>query len=339
MGAVIARRTAVLALCALLFLPLAFGSCDNTPSRKYRVGVIGFSGDRLNSERQSLVEYGARRIEAELGAEVDVLEPGGGRTAELFSEGEGAYDMVVSMGVSSSREMLTFRTGDTGVQAVALDFSSPQPLQGEGSLTLVRYRVEEGAYLCGFLAGWLTGRKDHPLANPRPDVAFIGAADDPLLPYYDIGFSKGVRAALSKPGIYRYTVTASTDSKSARAYAEHAARSGVDIIFCSPGAFDSEVLKVAQEKNLLVILVGADRYQESPEHVLTSLVLRDDNALFEAVSEAMEGRLKPGQWEWGRKENIWSLAPFHGHDAYIRKELKEALQEQEEGLGSVDFSS
>jgi basic membrane lipoprotein Med (substrate-binding protein (PBP1-ABC) superfamily) len=329
----------ILPLCAAIALALALTSCAGDQPESYRVAVIGFEDDQLGAERNSLVEYGVRRIEAELGAEMDFFKPGsGGEVEDLFSESEDAYDMVVSVGQDSSLAMLAERPAGARKQCAALDFESTQPVRDERKISLVRYRVEEGAYICGYLAGWLTESSDHPLANARPDVAYIGAADDPLHVYYDGGFSLGVRAALPKPGIYRYTVTNATDSANARAYAEHAAAKGVDIIFCSPGPFNDEVLEVAREKNLLVILVGGDRYHESPEHVLTSLILRDDNALFEAVNEAMQGELKSGRMVWGKDYNIWSLAPFHGHDSYVRRELKEGLQRQMEELDEVDFT-
>lgn len=332
-------RVASTLICASVILTFFASSCA-APKPAYRVAVIGFKNGQLNAERSSLAEYGKRRVEAELGAKVDFITPEtGSKPEDLFLSGAEGYDLVVSLGQGSSQDMLSFRPGGTQVQAAALDFTSPQPVPGEDAATLVRYRVEEGAYVCGYLAGWLTSRNDHPLTNAAPNVAFIGAMDDLLEPYYDSGYSKGVRAAVPEPGIYRYFLATGEDSANARACAEQGIKKGVDIIFCTPGPFNSEVIKVAVEKKVLVILVGADRSNESPEHVLTSLILRDDNTLFDAINRAMNGELKAGRREWGIKEGAWSLAPFHGQDIYIRKELKEALQREAEGVSGIDFST
>jgi basic membrane lipoprotein Med (substrate-binding protein (PBP1-ABC) superfamily) len=332
---------ALLALLASLALLLSSCASKQPETSTYRVALMGLEGDQLAGQRDSLLQYGQRRIEAELGAEVEYLPSGQDRERQGLFATEGGYDLVVSVGRLSSQQMLQTVPAGAQAKAVALDCPDPSPPPGAGGadVTLVRYRVEEGAYVCGYLAGWLTGRNDHPLTNAAPIVGFIAAVDDPLQQYYDRGYGKGARAAAPNVENQRYFLLNSADSKNARAYAEQAVKKGADIIFCTPGPFNAEVLKVAQEKKVLVILVGADRSGESPQHVLTSLIIRDDNALFNAVNLAMRGELKAGAQEWGIREGVWSLAPFHDHDPHIRKELKEALRQEEEKAADLDYSS
>jgi basic membrane lipoprotein Med (substrate-binding protein (PBP1-ABC) superfamily) len=326
-------------VCALFTIVLLFPSCSE-PESGYRVALIGFEEGEQDEERNTLAEYGQRRAEAELGVEVDFIVPGPGEDLEdLFSEGEYAYDLVISLGQDSSLDMLFARPEATDVQTAALDFEISQPVPGEDEAALVRYRVEEGSYICGYLAGWLSGRTDHPFTNPTPLAAFIGALDDPMVVYYNSGFTKGVQAGDPEGGTHSYFLESAKDSQQAKAYAEEAIEKGVDIFFCSPGPFNEEVIEVVEKEDALVILVGADRSQESPEHVLTSLILRDDNAVFAAVQAALDGDLDPGRQAWGIGEGTWSIAPFHGNDPYIRKELKEALRQQEGKVRSIDFSS
>ncbi len=302
------------------------------------MALVGFEDGEGSEERNTLAEFGQRRAEAELGVEVDFILPAAGEDyEELFGGGEDGYDLVVSLGQDSSLDVLDARPTDSGVALCALDVESPQPVAGEEEASLVRYRVEEGSYVCGYLAGWLSGRSDHPLTNPIPLVAFIGAKDDPLMIYYNVGFGRGVTAALGKEGTYAYHLETAEDAVQARTYAEEAIEKGIDIIFCTPGPFNAEVIEVAEEKNVLVILVGADRSSESPDHVLTSLLLRDDNTVFEAVRAAVDGELATGRQAWGEEVGAWSLAPFHGNDPYIRKELKEKLREIQESIAEVDF--
>jgi len=326
-------------VCALFAVLLLVPSCSEAES-SYRVALIGFEEGVQDEERNALVEYGQRRAEAELGVEVDFIVPGPEEDlGYLFTDGEDGYDLVISMGQASSLKMLSARPGKTQVQAVALDFETPEPVPGEDAVSLVRYRVEEGSYICGYLAGWLSGGTDHPMTNAIPVAAFIGALDDPLMDYYSVGFNKGVQAGVPDGGAFNYPIPSAQDSQMARTYAEDGIDKGADIFFCTPGPFNEDVLDVAEKRDALVILVGTDRSSESPQHVLTSLILRDDNAVFEAVRAAMDGDLDPGRHAWGIGEGTWSLAPFHGNDPYIRKELKEALREQEGKVRSIDFSS
>jgi basic membrane lipoprotein Med (substrate-binding protein (PBP1-ABC) superfamily) len=331
------RLAAAALVCTCLLMPLAACSCsDSGPS--YSVALVGFQGGEGSEERNALAEFGRRRAEAALGVKVEFILPAAGEDyGELFGSGEDGYDLVISLGQESSLKVLSDRPKDSEAAACALDFESPQPVAGEQDSSLVRYRVEEGAYVCGYLAGWLSGRSDHPLTNPVPLVAFIGAKDDPLLIYYNVGFGKGVTAALNKEGAFSYHLETADDSAQARTYAEDAVKKGADIIFCAPGSFNEEVIKVAEEKDILVILVGPDRSSESPDHVLTSLLLRDDNTVFEAVRAAVDDDLAAGRQAWGEEVGAWSIAPFHGHDPYIRKELKEKLREIEENIAEVNF--
>ncbi len=333
------HRLCAATLVCLLFLPSLFACSCGSSQPTYRVALVGFAGGEHGEERNALAEYGQRRVEAELGVDVDFILPRSGVDLEdLFTVSEDGYDLVMSLGQDSSLDMLFARPEDCEVAVCALDFAVPQEVPGEDEATLVRYRVEEGSYICGYLAGWLSGRTDHPLTNAMPLVAFIGSLDDPLVVYYNSGFTRGVEAGSDAGGAHSYFLETDEDAQQARAYAEEAVEKGVDIIFCSPGPFNAEVLEVAEEEDILVILVGADRSSESPQHVLTSLLLRDDNAVFAAVRAALDGDLEAERQVWGIEKGTWSLAPFHGNDPYIRKEIKEELREQEEKVSSIEFS-
>ncbi|MDI6830522.1 MAG: BMP family ABC transporter substrate-binding protein [Actinomycetota bacterium] len=328
---------AAFACLLILTAALAASSCSR-PEPGFRVAVVGFPAGGWEEGRNLIAEYGARRAEGVLGAGVDFILPEeGGDLGYLFdAEGE-PYDLVISLG-SSSRAVLEARPQGWGGAVVALDFEPSEPVTGEGEVTVVRYRVEEGTYLCGYLAAWLSARGSHPLTNAKPLVAFIGSRDYPLLSYFTSGFDRGVKAGATNADSLDYYLERGDDTKAARALAEEAVKKGADVIFCSPGDFNTEVLKVAAEKGVLVILSGPDRSGESPGHVLTSLVFRDDNAIFEAVREAMDGELSPGKAVWGGEQGTWSLAPYHAHDGYIGRELREALAEQMLKARDMDFS-
>jgi len=283
MRAPLERACRAAMVCLLLAATaLAAPSCSQ-PERSYRVAVIGFAAGGPGEERNRLAEYGARRVEGELGADVDFIIPEAGEDpGHVFSSPEDPYDLVISLG-SSSPAMLAARPQGWEGTAVALDYEASQPVPGEDEVTLVRYRVEEGAYVCGYLAAWLSARNDHPLTNALPLVAFVGSRYNPLLPYFAAGFDRGVKEGAPNAGSLDYYLEREGDAEKARSLAEEAIIKGADIIFCALGSFNAEVLEVAREKGALVILVGTDRAGESPDHVLTSLVLRDDNAVFEAV--------------------------------------------------------
>lgn len=333
-------QAAVLLSLATASMFLAPLSCSS-PAPSFRVAVCSFAEGEAGYERGDLVAYACDKVAAELGAEAELCKPGEavpGVTAESAENANDGYRLVVSMGKITTEEIIASRRSGCDVPLVALDFPSAANMPGMEGITAVRYRVEEGAYLCGYLAGRITSGKDHPLANALPVVAFLGMKGDPMTAWYRAGFTSGVKAALPEGNVLVYALEDTGGSVKVRPLVEEAVKKGADIIFCAPGKFVGEVIKTAEENNILVIPAGGDLYESSPDHVLTSLILRDDNAVFKAVKMAMDGELAPGQYRWGIREGTWCLAPFRGHDLYIRRELKEELMREEEKVAGLEFS-
>ncbi len=327
------------AILFLLLPVLLCTSCSGSGQAPRRVLVVGFDGEPRSQERNALLEYGCRRLEAELGlaAELSVPYATEDPLARAFD------DHPPPEVILSCRELPGETVGSSPGEGpapclVCIDHPGDPLPAGRADATCIRYRVEEGAYICGFLAGLLTVSGEHPLLNRLPVVAFIGIADDPRTSRYQAGYVSGVKASCPQAQILSYLVDDSGDGERARAQLLEAARKGADVVFCTPGDFNAEVVREAEALDLLLILVGGDRNGESPSRVLTSLILRDDNALFRAVHLVLRGELGPGLQEWGLREGIWSLAPFHGHDVHIRRETKQALAAQSEKVPDMRFS-
>lgn len=322
---------AVLCGCLLSFLPVML-SCS-AKKATFRVSVVGFPGGESEEARNALLEYASRRVEAELGAWVEVHIPeGSGGVSRQAGSGPEDADLLVTLGSGPPGQAASSGEGGEEEQAprrICLDWRGKgTPAGGGKGMTFVRYRVEEGAYVCGFLAASLTVSGTHPLTNSQAVAAFVGWEKDPLLEYYREGFRLGFKAALPDGNPLEYLVAEAGGRVQARGLAEDAVKKGADILFCTPGDFNEGVLGVAESRGVLVILVGSDRSGRSPQHVLTSLVFRDDNAVFRAVELAMEGGLPDGVLEWGAREGVWSLAPFLGHDVHVGRELKEELERE-----------
>ncbi len=323
----------------LLLLAFLGSSCSRSGGPSRSVLVLGFREGIAGRERNSLLDYGCRKAGSELGLETELVVPGPWEGADAYARPEDpSLWMLLSCGEEPAAGGNLSRDGSPVSHTVILDYpGNSVPPGGEGN-AYIRYRVEEGAYLCGFLAGRLTSGSDHPLVNRLPVVAFIGCAGDPRTARYQTGFVRGALAANPQVNPLSYLVGDCRDEAQGSAFAQDAARKGADIVFCTPGDFSDGVLRAAQSLGLLVILAGSDRSAESPSHVLTSLILRDDNALFRAVYLALRDDLRPGLQEWGVREGVWALAPFRGHDVYIRRELKEALAVEEEKVADMKLS-
>jgi basic membrane protein A len=77
----------------------------------------------------------------------------------------------------------------------------------------------------------------------------------------------------------------------------------VNVIYHASGSTGLGVFEAARTTNKFGIGVDADQYAEAPGRVLTSMVKRVDNAVFDAIRLVKEKRFKGGIYQFGLAED------------------------------------
>ena len=77
----------------------------------------------------------------------------------------------------------------------------------------------------------------------------------------------------------------------------------MNVIFHASGSTGLGVFEAARQTGKLAIGVDADQYNEAPGYVLTSMVKRVDNAVFDAITRVKENRFKGGVYQYGLAED------------------------------------
>jgi basic membrane protein A len=80
-------------------------------------------------------------------------------------------------------------------------------------------------------------------------------------------------------------------------------QNGVNVIFHASGSTGLGVFEAARATNKLAIGVDADQYAEAPGHILTSMVKRVDNAVFDTIERVKDGTFHGGVYTFGLKED------------------------------------
>jgi basic membrane protein A len=165
------------------------------------------------------------------------------------------------------------------------------PANVQGSV----WRVEQPAYVAGYLAGLMERRR------PGPDV--VGSVGGVRLPNVDTfiaGFEAGARAA--DPGIKtirRYANDFLNTAKCRRvALGEIAAGAGV--LFNIAGTCGLGTIAAAKEKGVWAVGVDVDQ-SFLGQQVLTSVLKRFDVQMFDTVEAFVAGRLTTGG------NHVWDL--------------------------------
>ena len=151
----------------------------------------------------------------------------------------------------------------------------------------VVFNEHEGSYLVGMMAG---------LASKTGTVGFIGGMDIPLIRKFGCGYAQGVKAVnpdatvvLNMTGT---TPAAWNDPVKGAELAKGQKAQGADVIYAAAGGTGVGVLQAAADEGILSIGVDSNQNYLHPGKVLTSMLKRVDNAVYEAFKEGTD--LTPG---------------------------------------------
>ncbi len=160
------------------------------------------------------------------------------------------------------------------------------------------FKEHEGSFLVGMAAA---------LASKTGKVGFVGGMDIPLIRNFAYGYEQGVRHV--KPDatvIANYTGTtpaAWTDTGRASELALGQFDQGVDVVYAAAGLAGTGALQAAADKGKLSIGVDSNQNHLHPGSVLTSMLKRVDNAVYNAFKTAQDGTWQPGVLSLGLAED------------------------------------
>jgi basic membrane protein A len=144
----------------------------------------------------------------------------------------------------------------------------------------VVFNEHEGSYLVGMMAA---------MASKSNTVGFIGGMDIPLIRKFACGYAQGVMAV--KPDA---TVIANMTGTTPAAWNDPVKGSeltkaqisqGADVVYAAAGGTGVGVLQTAADEEILSIGVDSNQNYLHPGKVLTSMLKRVDNAVYDAMKD------------------------------------------------------
>src|SRR5205085_6079816 len=304
-------RKLLVLLAVLLLVHVAFlfvrpsGASAARTQADVNVGIVFDVGGRGDKSFNDGAYVGGTRAERELGAHVRFIEPGDGSDREaglrlLAAEG---MDLVVGVGFIFTDDLTQLakeypRTRFAGVDYAVGTDSTGKPIPPPPNLAALKFREEQGSYLVGALAALVGGSKR---------VGFVGGMDIPLIHKFEAGYRAGVKHVCPDcTVIAQYagvTPEAFRNPGRGKELALSQYQSGVNIIFHASGSTGLGVFEAARATGKKAIGVDADQFAEAPGYVLTSMVKRVDEAVYDAIKSVKEGTFRGGILQLGLKEN------------------------------------
>ena len=215
-----------------------------------------------------------------------------------------------------------FAQGST-IEKVAKDFPKLQFAIIDSVVKLpnvesVVFKEQEGSFLVGMMAA---------LASKSGKVGFIGGMDIPLIRKFGCGYAQGVKAVnpdatvvLNMTGT---TPTAWNDPVKGAELAKAQKAQGADVIYAAAGGTGIGVLQTAADEGILSIGVDSNQNYMHPGKVLTSMLKRVDNAVYEAFTEGEA--LTPGFNVMGLANDGVGYAMDENNAALVTPEMQAAV--------------
>jgi basic membrane protein A len=141
----------------------------------------------------------------------------------------------------------------------------------------VVFTEEQGSYLVGIMAA---------TASKSGTVGFIGGMDIPLIRKFACGYVQGVKAANPDATVIQNmtgtTPAAWNDPVKGAELTKAQISQGADVVYAAAGGTGIGVLQAAADEGILSIGVDSNQNHLHPGKVLTSMVKRVDNSVYEA---------------------------------------------------------
>jgi len=236
-----------------------------------------------------------------LGIVVRDVEPGNPVSIEpaMRAFAERGYDLVIGVGFAQGPIMQTVARDYPHINFAIIDgviFEDDGKTPKANVASLV-FKEHEGSYLVGLIAG---------MTSKTGKLGFIGGMDIGLIHRFEGGYEQGAKAANPNIEVIQnyvgVTDAAWNNPGKGKEIALAQISKGADVIFTAAGnsglgAFDAVEQSGKDESGRAThFVIGVDSNQNmvKPGFVLTSMVKRVDNAVYDIVEDVVNHRFKGG---------------------------------------------
>jgi basic membrane protein A len=215
------------------------------------------------------------------------LEESGGtyRETELQSEAqreqsirrmaESGANPVVVLGFANASTLEKVAPDYPDTNFTIVDMVVDQP-----NVQSVVFKEHEGSFLVGVMAA---------MASETGTVSFVGGMDVPLISKFACGYAQGAKTVNPDINVVANmtgtTPAAWNDPVKGSELTKAQISQGSDVVFAAAGGTGVGVLQTAADEDILSIGVDANQNYLHPGKVLTSMLKRVDNAVYQAFTD------------------------------------------------------
>jgi len=274
-------------------------------------------GGKFDKSFNESAYNGAVRWQEETGgkfAEVE-LQSDAQREQALRRFAESGANPIVMAGFSFATALEEVAADYPDTKFVIIDMVVDKP-----NIRSIVFNEHEGSYLVGMMAA---------LASKSKTVSFVGGMDIPLIRKFACGYAQGAKSIDDGVKIVANmtgtTGAAWNDPVKGSELTIAQISQGSDVVFAAAGATGLGVLQTAADKEILSIGVDANQNYLHPGKVLTSMLKRVDNAVYESFAAGTE--VEPGINAMGLENGGVGYALDEHNEALVSDEMKAQVEE------------
>ncbi len=333
------RNKHLLLLCLLVGAAATLSGCTaRTEARRegcqIRVGIVFDIGGKNDRSFNAAAWEGVKRAEQDLPICLYDVEPGNPTSIEpaMRAFAEKGYDLIVGVGFAQGPILKRVATDYPNIKFAIVDgviFEDDGKTPKSNVASLV-FREHEGSYLVGIIAAE---------KSKTGVLGFLGGMDIPLIHRFQKGYEEGAQSV--NPNIVvisnyvGVTDGAWNNPGKGKELALAQIEKSADVIFTAAGnsglgAFDAVEQYGKNDKgeaNKFVIGVDSNQNGVKPGFVLTSMVKRVDNAVYDVVKEVLGGNFKGGFHVFGLDKDGVAYALDDYNKSLISPETLQRVEE------------
>lgn len=282
----------------------------------FRVGLVLDKGGIDDRSFNAAAYKGAMRAKEELKIFVKSVEATDDNAMEpmMRAFAQKHFDLIIAIGVSQSAAVKKVAESFPNQHFALLDAEMKGP-----NIISVVFEEHEGSFVVGAIAAQMT---------KTGILGFMGGMDIPLIRRFEVGYVAGAKYINPKIKVISNYIGVTADAWSNPTKAKELAvsqyDSGAGVIFAAAGASGSGLFDAAEEKKRLAIGVDSNQNWVKPGFVLTSMVKRVDQAVYDICKDTKEGRFAAGL----KKFNLANQGVDYSVDQYNEKLLPLAVRQK-----------
>ncbi|HMS42142.1 MAG TPA: BMP family ABC transporter substrate-binding protein [Pyrinomonadaceae bacterium] len=336
-----------IAIFLICLSAIIFSSCaSQTEARKdcnIKVGIVFDIGGKNDRSFNAAAWEGVQRAEKDLNVCLYDVEPGNPTSIEpaMRAFAEKNFDLIIGVGFAQGPIMQKVANDYPNinfaiVDGVIFEKDGKTPKQNVASLV---FREHEGSYLVGMIAA---------SKSKTGVLGFVGGMDIPLIHRFAKGYEEGAKSV--NPNVKLVTnYVGVTDAAwnnpgKGKELALSQIGQGADVIFTAAGnsglgAFDAveQFGKTNDEANKFVIGVDSNQNGVKPGFVLTSMVKRVDNSVYDVVKEVLNKQFNGGFHVFGLDKDGVAYSMDDNNKSLISAEVLQKVEESRRKIVSGEI--